>query len=448
MILLRRALAAIPIALAAAAGCGPLAAAPAPDLILLSLDTTRADYLGCYGHRGGLTPALDQLAAEATVYERAYSPSSWTLPAHASLFTGKLPTSHGASLDPKGPISLASALQDRHWSHYRAWGLSEDEQTLAERLQSHGFETAAIVAGPWLKRIFGLAQGFAHYDDNGIQAINGRPAAEVTDAALAWLETHHDRPLFLFLNYYDPHFPFAPPPEFMPAPPASPPADDAARHAWLRELYAAELRYLDAQLARLFAGLRELGRYDGALIAVTADHGELLGEQGRFGHGKTLSEAEIRVPLLIKVPLGRGPAPGRSQAPVSLTDLLPTLLHELGVAPPTDIQGELLPAPAHPIVAEVDPLPSQSRDGAWRALVRADWKYAASEHGAERLFDLRADTAEERDLTRDEPQRAAALRAALDAYLASLPPPPRGGPERQLDPETQRALEALGYLED
>ncbi len=420
-----------------------------PDLVLVSLDTTRADRLGSYGHPGGLTPELDRFAAGATRYERAYSPSSWTLPAHASLFTGKLPSSHGAKLDPKGPISLATALADgRDWSRYRARGLAESEETLAERLQARGYACAGIVAGPWMKRSFGLAQGFGHYDDSGIEELNGRRAGEVTDAALAWLRARPAGPVFLFLNYYDPHFPFSPPPAFMPAPPDTPPADAAARDAWLRALYDAELRYVDAEFGRLLRGLRELGRYDAALIAVTADHGELLGEHGGFGHGKSLYEAEIRVPLLIRAP-GQPPDAGAVvRDPVSLIDVFPTLLRELGLPAAAEIQGELLPAPAHPIVAEVDPLPSASGEGPWRALVAGDWKLARSERGGTRLFDLAADPREQRDRAADERARAEELEQRLGAYLASLPQPAEAGPAQELDAQTQRALEALGYLEE
>ncbi|MFO0981351.1 MAG: sulfatase [Planctomycetota bacterium] len=292
-----------------AAMCAGCSAEPPPrarGIVLITLDTTRADHLGVYGHAGGVSPSTDALAAESEVFEHAISPSSWTLPAHASLFTGKLPTAHGAEYAKNGPLLLAAALPDEDLGEYRARGLDRGEVTLAERLRQAGYATHAVVAGPWLKRVFGLDAGFATYDDQGINHVNGRPANEVTDAAIAWLRQQASQPFFLFLNYYDAHAPYLPPPAakerfFDPLPAAAKQDSMQAANA----LYDAEIWFADQHVGRLFAFLKETGRWDDTLIVVTADHGDLLGEHGRFGHGRSVTQAEIHVPLIIKQPRSR-----------------------------------------------------------------------------------------------------------------------------------------------
>ncbi len=416
--------------------------------MLVTLDTTRADRLGCYGYARRTSPNLDRLAADSTVYTRALATTSWTLPAHATLFTGKLAASHGAQYDANGPLSLATVIDGpAEWREYRARPLAEAERTLAEILRDHGYATAAVVAGPWMKRPFGLAQGFGHYDESGITTSDGRRADSVTDAALRWLDGARDREAFLFLNYYDPHGPYDPPEPFAhafraaaaPRPEGLPQGDD------LHELYDAEILYMDHHLGRLLDGLRARGLFDRALIVVTADHGELLGEHGRVGHGQSLTQPELHIPLLVKPPRGQG-APARSDAPVQLTDVLSIVLGQVGVQAPAGVQGGLPPRTGHPIVAEVFPLPFQSPDGGWRALFDARWKFLWNSKGGHRLFDLDRDPAEDHDLAPRERPRVARLAALLERYFASLPPPGAAGPPRVLDEETRRALESLGYI--
>jgi len=205
---------AVAVLLALAGACGGDAPRP-PSVLLVTLDTTRADHLGCYGHARDTSPRLDALAQEGVLYLRARSTSSWTLPAHASLFTGRFTSSHGARFDAEGPVRLTQAIADEgQLSEYRARPLVDSETTLAELLAARGYATAAVVAGPWMKRVFGLAQGFEHYDDEGIDSLTGRRAASVTEAALAWADTLDERPFFLFLNYYDPHGPYGAPAPF------------------------------------------------------------------------------------------------------------------------------------------------------------------------------------------------------------------------------------------
>jgi arylsulfatase len=419
-----------------------------PPIVLVTLDTTRADRLGCYGYARATSPNLDRLAAQSMVYTRALATTSWTLPAHATLFTGKLAASHGAAYDAAGSLSLATVIEGpAEWREYRARPLGEAERTLAEVLREAGYATAAVVAGPWMKRPFGLAQGFVHYDESGVTSSEGRRADSVTDAALRWLDSPREREAFLFLNYYDPHGPYDPPEPFAHAfrPADAPRPEGLPRGDDLQALYDAEILYMDHHLGRLLDGLRTRGLFDRALIVVTADHGELLGEQGRLGHGQYLTQPELHIPLLVKRPRGQAP-PGRSEAAVQLTDVLSIVLDAAGLAAPAGVQGGLPPRLGHPVVAEVFPLPALSPDGGWRALFDGRWKFLWNSQGRHQLFDLDRDPGEGRDLAAREGERVVGLATLVERYFASLPRPGAAGPPAVLDEDTRRALESLGYI--
>jgi arylsulfatase len=420
-------------------------------VVLVSLDTTRADRLGCYGAARPATPHLDRLAADGTVHTRALATSSWTLPSHASLFTGRLTRSHGADYDPEGPLDLAGAVEGpAEWRSFRARPLPASERTLAEVLREGGYDTAGVVAGPWLKRPFGLDQGFEVWDEAGIDSANGRRAESVTDAALAWLDRPRRGPGFLFLNYFDPHGPYEAPEPFGRAflPPGTLPSEGVPEGDELRARYDAEVAYMDHHLGRFLDGLRSRGLYDRALVVVTADHGELLGEHGRMGHGESLTEPELRIPLIVKLPgRGRGePPPARSDAVVQLTDVMPIVLHALSLPIPAGVQGGLPPRVGHPIVAEVHPLPAISAGGHWRALYDGRFKLLWSSLGRHGLYELERDPGERDNLAlRDRPRRERLTRL-LEGYLDSLPGPGEAGPARTLDAETREALRSLGYV--
>jgi arylsulfatase A-like enzyme len=293
-------------------------------VLVVTLDTTRVDRPSVYGYEHDTTPNLRLLAEDSVRYTRAYSTSSWTLPAHASLFTGKFPSGHGALYDPEGPMMLADAVTTpKSWPDYRARGLAAGETTLAEILAARGYDTGAVVAGPWLKGVFGLDQGFGDYDDSSLNR-SGRRADEVTRAAVAWIERERSRPFFLFLNYFDSHGPYDPPrgyrSRFASGSRDPRQLDDSREER--RVLYDSEIAFMDHELGLVLDRLRELGLYEGMWIVVTADHGEMLREQGRWGHGTTLSEAEIRIPLIVK----QASATPRSRVddtPLQLVDVLP-----------------------------------------------------------------------------------------------------------------------------
>ena len=401
-----------------------------PHVVLVTLDTTRRDRLGCYGYSRPTSPNLGVLAGRSVVFDRAVAASSWTLPSHASIFTGKFPSSHGADYDPKGPLRLTQAIEGpEEWAEYRASGLSPSETTLALLLREQGYETAAVVGGPWMKRVFGLDRGFETYDDDDIGDVNGRLASEVTTSALGLLEgleRRPGRPFFLFLNYFDPHGPYEAPSPFGGSFGEEP-----------SDRYDEEILYMDHHIGRLLDGLKREGLFEDSLILVTADHGELLGEHGKMGHGASLFEEEIHVPFLVKYP-GDEVAPGRSGEPVHHVDFLPLVLERLGLSPTGRSR--------QPLLAEVSPLAFVSTEGAWRALYLGRHKLLWNSLGNHALYDLEEDPGERNDLSRIDPARTTEAIALLDKVLASLPPPGDAGPPTTLDEETLRALRSLGYV--
>ncbi|MBW2289846.1 MAG: sulfatase [Deltaproteobacteria bacterium] len=316
---MRRALAALVGSCAVGlAACNP--SPPAVSVLVVTLDTTRADHLGSYGATRARTPNLDALAAQGIRYQHAYSPAPITLPAHASLLTGLYPFEHRV----------------RGNGDFR---LSDCAQTLAEVLQRQGYRTGAAVGAFVLDRRFGLAQGFDWYDDaiseqrtSGSFGFAERPAPAVTDAALAWLsEQPPNRPFFLWVHYFDPHAGYeshAAASEFSGLPP-----------------YDAEIAFVDREIGRLLGWLRESGRDTETLVVAAADHGEGLWEHGEISHGYFVYDSTLRAALIVRLP-DRAHAGSAVAAPVSLVDVFPTVLERLGI-PVGDVSGETLPLVEH-----------------------------------------------------------------------------------------------------
>jgi len=361
---------------------GPPSAAR-PDVILITLDTTRADHLSAYGYFRDTTPVLEAFAKEAVRFEQAWSTSSWTVPSHASLFTGLFPISHGARYktaeEQAAEPDLTSAL---HHTWIRP--LDPAHLTLAEALRAAGYRTAAFVGGPYLRALFGMAQGFDWYDDRMVLSAGPSLAAyywlnrfvvelepdifrfghayrrgdDLDEAVFSWLDRQGDDRFFLFVNYFDAHQPYWPVAAVRERYPGwDQPMDRdglpllfravmRGEHKatleeleWLHSQYDAELRFQDQQLGRLFDRLRAAGRYDEALIIVTADHGENLGEHGRLSHGFSLDAPETHVPLLVKFPRSDRVAAEVREDPVSLVDVLPTVVERL------KLPADLFPRP-------------------------------------------------------------------------------------------------------
>jgi len=443
----------------AAAGCDR-AREDLPNVLLVTWDTTRADHLSCYGHERETTPHLDRLAQDAVRYTHCYAVTSWTLPAHASLFTGKFPSAHGAMYDDEGPLELTQGIKGNPaWSAYKARPLSDKEVTLAQVMRQGGYATGAVVAGPWMKRVFGLDVGFDEYDDQNFVdlgarggELNGRPGEDVTRAAIDFVERHADGPFFLFLNYYDPHGPLLPQEAFLKRFWKGPRPKQPTVEFQLAQ-YDAEIAYTDHHFGRLLQHLRERGLYEDMWIVVTADHGELMGDHGMWGHGNSLSQAEVHVPLIVKEPGAARPR-GTDDTIVQQVDVMPLLLGRIGLPFPPNMQGVAPPARGHPIVAEVYPLPfmGQGKDarqqGDWRVLFHEGYKFAWSSHGHHQLFELGADPTEAENLLAREPERAARMEAALTKYIEGLPEPGELGDVGEVDPETLELLKGLGYIGD
>jgi arylsulfatase A-like enzyme/uncharacterized protein HemY len=408
-----------------AAGCRrarPAAAAGA-NLLLITLDTTRADRLGCYGDERAVTPALDALAGAGVLFENCYTPVPLTLPAHCSLFTGRWPIAHGVR-------------------NNGAYALPADEATLAEALQAAGYDTAALIAAYVLKGKYGLDQGFARYDDRlGAAEKPGDADAEIAaDRVYAkfrdWLQQPRRRPFFLWVHLYDPHKPYAPPPEFL----------KAAGH----DPYRGEVACADHAVGRMIADLRGRGLLERTLVVVAGDHGEGFGEHGERGHGVFCYEESVRVPLLFS-----GAGLTRRAARVSqrarLVDVLPTVLELLGLPVPGSCQGASLAGLlSGQEEKELRPVYLESLYGRelnnWApltALISGRLKYISLPRAE--LYDLASDPGERDNLFLRRNAEARRQDSELAAFIAAH----RGdnaGAGRTLDAGERRKLEALGYV--
>ncbi len=284
---------------------------PRPNVLLVTIDTLRADRLGCYGRSAAKTPWIDRLAREGVRFERCYASAPLTRPSHATILTGLEPFHHGV----RDNLSMA---------------LPEGLPTLAALLGGEGWTSAAIVASDPLVRASGLDRGFGAYDDD-LDATAPRPeghfrertADQVADRALGFLEGAGRRgPFFLWAHFFDPHAEYSPPAEYRRA--GTP--------------YDGEIAFVDAQLGRILAALEESGRLDDTIVVVTADHGEGLGDHGEATHGYFLYDSTLRVPLVVR--WASGLEPGTSVAdPVRLVDVCPTILDLAGVEGPPDQDG-------------------------------------------------------------------------------------------------------------
>ena len=434
---------------------------PLPNILLITLDTTRRDHLSCYGYERNTTPHLDRLAQEGQKLERVWAVSSWTLPTHASLFTGLYPSTHGAHAadgERKDTLSLDAAITDPEgiYKEERVHALSEEAVTLAEALRREGFATGGVAGGPWLEPVFGLAQGFDFYDGE-VDSTAGRRAGEVNARALAFLRKHENEPFFLFLNYFDPHAPWDPPPEFRFRffPEARLPEvarDEAAARAFDVSQYDGEIAYMDRCIGELLQALRDMGIYDRTWIVVTSDHGELLGEHGLWWHGFGLFEEEVRCPLIIKWPAGWRPL-SDPETPFQQVDLMPLVLDRLGIALPGSLEGRAHGRGARAVVCELFRNPFRIKrfgnrfDRGLTAVISGGYKLILSTREGDPdagLFRIADDPGETRDLSRKAPGEVKRLRGLLDAWRKHLAPPL---PARTAHPgeATRRRLHGLGY---
>ncbi len=483
----------------------PPARPGSPDVVLIVLDTVRAESLGAYGYERTTSPAFDALAREGALFEDATSPSTWSLPSHASLFTGRWPSSHGAHAENR-------FLDDRF-------------PTLAQVLEANGYETYCITANAWISDGLGLTRGFAFQDQSVkneggaglgfsfihrlmdrfgfLEADKGGDvvAASFEDWARA-RPADAERPAFVFLNFIEAHFPFHQLPHDVlfrftdepyarlrqisidllgaqfggPAPPASEVAEPTIA------MYDGGVVHTDRLLGRVADALRERGTLDDTVFVVLADHGEILGEHAEFfGHGPTLYQEVVGVPLLVRYP-PKVPAGARIVAPVSTLSAFATIAELADIPPPPTLQaGSLTPllvggmgggSEGARIASQIGPVMSeihdrsamsgvrrerddpQMRDGKrYRMLRDGNLKLVDMANGDSLLYDLATDPGENRDLAQLEPEKLAAMEARMREVLAQygLPEldadPAVGDAAAELDEATEEQLRALGYIE-
>ena len=411
------------------AGCGGSEQAPGsfpdpvgpPDLLLLTIDTLRSDRVGCLGHPGGLTPSIDRLLRRGVIARNAFAPAPLTAVSHASILTGLEPPSHGVRENGSFPLPAAGF------------------PTLAETLRDAGFRTAAFIAALPLSSRLGFARGFDRFDEelrlpeNRVRFFAERPAADVVDAVLAWLDAGPtDERWFVWAHFFDPHQP-----RTVPAPLRRLPAADA---------YDREIRGMDFEIRRLLREITERGGGRAPITAIVSDHGEALGDHRESSHGILLHRETMEGLLGFVAPAGTAEAArlgtGLRLAPSRYSDVLPTMLDLAGVGIPGDVEGDSwVDASARPRGVYGESYYPMIHYG-WSPLLSwrdERWTYLSGP--SPELFDRASDPAEVRDVIADHPDVAADF-AARVAAAASDPI----APEDALDDETKEQLLALGYV--
>ena len=410
--------------LAVSAALAETSVARPETIILISLDTTRADHLSCYGYKHETTPNIDALANESLFFENPFSPIPLTLPAHSSLFTGLLPPTHGVHSN-------------------RDTGLAPSALSLAEILQQEGYATYGIVSTVVLRAAVGLDQGFDHYDDAIVKSPDylasgvlepERKGEETTDRALQWLSANAGKKKFMFIHYYDAHDEFTPPAPF----------DTKFKHP-----YDGEIAFTDHCVGRVIDRLKALNLYDDALIALVGDHGEMLGEHGEDYHSFFIYQNALRVPMMFKLP-GGGLAK-RVSDPASLVDVAPTLLSMAGLSSPKAMQGLDLSAYRKPDFSRPDRViygesmrPTNYNSSSLLGVVIGPWHYIQSTRPE--LYDRLKDPAETNNLIRKHPKQASAMKEQLKNLLVQSKAKGTAS-STQLDDATLEQLRSLGYLD-
>ena len=401
-----------------------------PNVILVTMDTTRADRLPAYGYTGVATPALDALARQGVVFEQAATATPLTLPAHSTIMTGMYPTYHGVRVNGNT-------------------ALSDEQTTLAEVLAVRGYRTGAFIAAFVLDGRWGLKQGFEHYDDQfdlkkykhlDLGEVQ-RPGNEVTDAALAWLEEQKADPFFAWIHLYDPHVPYAPPEPFASTYGPRGPAG----------LYDGEIAFMDTQIGRITAWLEASGLAGETLIVLVGDHGESLGDHGEGTHGFFVYDCVLHVPFLVATPFA-GLQGKRVPSQVSTADVFPTILGLLDLASPVKAQGRsLVPLMFDPGRKDDAPAYGESMApnlhfgwSALHALRTARYKYIETPRAE--LYDLARDADERVNVLIQFPAVAREMKGELQKLMAETSV---GAPTPQaanLDKDTMERLSALGYV--
>ena len=409
------------------------------NVILITIDTLRADHVGCYGAQNVKTPTLDSLARDGVVFERAISQVPLTWPSHAVILTGTYPFQNGAQDFTRPSLNLKF-------------------RSVAQAFRKAGFATGAVVSSFVLERSWRLARGFDFYDDSFSSSklrktdsggLVARRAGESVPHAIAWLKKTSRRPFFLWLHLYDPHRPYDPPEPY--------------RTEYSQRPYDGEIAYADHELGALIDWLKQNRVYDSSLIVMASDHGESLGEHGETEHGFFLYNATVHVPLIVKPPAGSGIATGRRSEPVETTAIAPTLLLLAGAKDSTDSiyaqfqKPALVGTPYVGLARQQGPLqttgPAYSETTypfslfGWSPLhALENERYHFVEAPRPELYDLANDPGETKNIADEQPAVVAVLREKLRTLLARNPFRESAAESSPLSPEAQEKLRALGYF--
>ena len=403
----------------------PAASRRAPiNVILITIDTVRADHLSCYGYKSIQTPTLDALAHDGIVFDRAIAQVPLTWPSHTVIFTGMYPFQNG--------------VQD-----FTGQPLAPQFRSVAQAFREHGYATGAVVSAFVLDRSWGLARGFDSYDDTFSAGafsqqdlgLVDRKAAESVSRAIAWLQNPRKGPFFFWLHLYDPHSPYDPPEPF--------------RSQYRDRPYDGEIAYADHELGRLIGWLRTRHLYDSSLIVFASDHGESLGEHGESEHGLFIYNSTTWIPLIVKPPAGSRIEPNRVQQPVESVSIGPTLLALAGIHDRIEKQFQARdlfrkPAPEEPAYSEtLYPLSSFG----WSPLHGLEsGRYHYIDAPRPELYDLVADPGESKNLAADQPATVSVLRQNLQQRLGNRPFEGSKRTAADLTPDTAEKLRALGYV--
>ena len=415
--------------LAALLPCGLAATVPArrpaPNVVLITIDTVRADHVGCYGATKVKTPTLDGLARDGIVFERAISQVPLTWPSHAAILTGTYPFQNG--------------VQD-----FTGQPLDPRFRSVAQIFKQQGYTTGAVVSAFVLDRSWGLARGFDYYDDafsaeafrhKDIGLVD-RKAGESVTRAISWLLKTPRRPFFFWLHLYDPHSPYDPPEPF--------------RSLYKGHLYDGEIAYADHELGRLIGWLKQNQLYDRTAIVLLSDHGESLGDHGEKEHGFFVYNSTVHIPLIVKPPTGSGFRPGRVARPVETVAVAPTLTRLAGMKNEIQKQfsspGLLSDSAENDTASYSESFYSFSSFG-WSPLHALQTsRYHYIEAPTPELYDVIADPQEKNNLASQQTATVAVLEDKLQSLLQHNPFKLAGSGNSGLSPEALEKLRALGYV--
>ena len=428
------------------------------NIILITIDALRADHLSCYGYHRKTTPAIDKIAEQAIIYSNAIAPSSWTRPSLASLFTSVYPSNHGVVNDLRHKNDPSHALGET---------FSEQLTTLAEALKAQGYTTFAVASNPHLHKASGFERGFDYFE-----CLDGKPAVTVNKTLNKWEGTiRKSEKFFIWVHYFDPHYPYFPKSPWMNEynPPSLTQKLNFSRKPFkeivrllpdleknsdmlgnLMALYDSEINYVDSFIGK-FINKFNLG--DNTLLIITSDHGEEFLEHHLLGHGYSLYQASIHIPLIIKLPGNN--QKGIDEKYVTLLDIMPTIFDLLGCAPPDHILGTpLLPEKSlFPWIAKVLPwkntpryIFSELHTLSHKTVLSSGWKYYyAGTSEEEYLFNIETDPLEVTNLIDEEKEKGRLLKRRLLNWADNTKRYPATKNERMLSKEEQEKLEALGY---